>query len=566
MITQRKPHLPGIVRILLITIIGACCVLPCRAETEMASGYRVKYVQGDSVYLEAGSNSGLSEGQRLTVLRRESGTSASRAVAIGEIEIESVVLTSSAGRIVNSISDILPGDTAYLSQTALRELRQQRIAQENQGYAQIVSFTEGSPPTQEIRESLPRPPLPEINRIRGRIGVDLNILQTSEPSNTLTQFGYLLRLDATRLGGTHWNINGYHRGKLQARTDFQQQTITDLINRTYTLSLTYDNPRSRWVLGAGRLFIPWASSLNTMDGFYVGRRIGKQTIGLFGGTNPDPTDWNYDPDRQTAGAFVNTERGGFESLRLSSTSGIAVSRVHWKPDRQYGFFENHIFYKYYLSIYSNVEADLLSPSQNNGNRQALLTRSYLTVRLQPHKVISFNINENYFHNFPTFDTRLIGTGLLDRFLFQGLSGGFRLALPYRLGVYGNTGRSSRTGDRKPAWNYLGGASMGNILDSGIRAEYRFSRFDTSFGRGTYQTVILNREMAEGLRFELQGGQQSIQSAFTFENRSRFINGNVDWYLGSDYFMGIGVTAYRGDGQHYNQYFLNFGYRFDIHRR
>jgi hypothetical protein len=245
----------------------------------------VKYVQDDSVYLEAGSAAGISECQILTVLRREQVGDSNRAVAIGEIEIESVVPTSSAGRIVNSIADIVPGDTAYLSQQSLRNLRDRQAAQDNQTYAQVVSFTEGSPPLQEVRENLPRPPLPEINRIRGRIGFDTSILQT--PGNDISQFGFMLRLDATRLGGTHWNVSGYHRGKIQSRTDYRRETVIDLINRTYTLSLTYDSPQSRWVAGVGRLFIPWASSLNTMDGFYVGRRIGEGTVGFFGGTNPE---------------------------------------------------------------------------------------------------------------------------------------------------------------------------------------------------------------------------------------------------------------------------------------
>jgi hypothetical protein len=181
-------------------------------------------------------------------------------------------------------------------------------------------------------------------------------------------------------------------------------------------------------------------------------------------------------------------------------------------------------------------------------------------------VISFDISENYFRNIPTFDTRLIGTGLLDKFLFQGLSGGFRLALPYRLGIFANTGRSSRSGDQTPSWNYLGGATASDIFHSGIRAEYRYSRFDSSFGRGIYQSLTAARELGEDFRFEVQAGKQVVTSSLTNESRARFINGNFDWFVGPHYFMGFGVTVYRGQGQNYNQYFVNLGYRFDNRRR
>jgi hypothetical protein len=290
MSNQRQLKLPAIVPVLLAAIVWASSIWPCNAEPDVASGIRIRHVYGNAVYLAAGSFAGLSKGQKLTVLRREKKGDLYQAVAVGEIEIESVVPTSSVGWIINSVSEIIPGDTAYLTQPNLRELHQQRLAQDNQQFAQLVSFTEGSPPVQEMRESLPKPPLPEINRFRGRIGFDTNILQNLESGNTVSQLGFMLRLDATRLGGTYWSVNGYHRGKVQSRTNYRDETLNDLINRTYQLSVSYNNPHSAWVGGGGRLLIPWASSLNTMDGFYFGRRFGKETVGLFGGTNPDPTD------------------------------------------------------------------------------------------------------------------------------------------------------------------------------------------------------------------------------------------------------------------------------------
>jgi hypothetical protein len=550
---------------LLACLLSAVPELSPAAEPLKNLGIRVKHVYKDAVYLEAGSGAGLSQGLKLKIKR---GAAAGKDQSvIAEIELESVASTSAAGRIISSKSEVVPGDIAFLSEEGVSQVRQEMAAREIQTYAQVVSFTEGAPPDQEVREQIPKPPLPEINRIRGRIGMDYSALQIPGSGISSSQAGFILRLDAARIGGTHWNLSGYQRVRIQSRKDtVKQETLTDLINRTYHFSISYDNPSSRWVAGAGRLYVPWASSLNTIDGFYLGRRFGKETVGIFGGTTPDPTSWNYDSRRQLGGAFINFERGSFDKFRLTSTSGVALSRIHWSPDRQFAFFENGLFYKQYFSIYSNVEADLRTKSQNSASRDVVLSRSYLTIRLQPHKVISFDINENYFRNIPTFDTRLIGTGLLDKYLFQGLSGGFRLMLPYRFGIYTNAGRSSRTGDQRPSWNYMGGATVGNILRSGIRAEYRYSRFDGSFGRGNYQSLTAARDLGEGFRFEVQAGQQSLTSSFTSQNRARFVSGNVDWYLAAHYFLGIGLTAYRGQVQHYNQYFINLGYRFDNRRR
>jgi hypothetical protein len=541
----------------LIALCGQCPAEPAKID----GGFHVKHVLADVVYLDGGSSAGLSEGQKLTIQRNSSNTEEPESIA--EIEIDSVALISATAKIILSSTPVVPGDIARLTPAELDEIKVERLAKEIQKYAQVVSFTTGAPPDQEVRESLPKPQLPEVNRIRGRVAVDFSRLQVPGSTVESSQLGFMIRLNATRIGGSYWNINGYQRGQFQSsRSGMQQQTLTDLINRTYHLSFNYDNPGSRWVVGAGRLYIPWAASLNTLDGLYLGRRYGKETIGAFAGTNPDPTSWNYSSDRQTAGVFINTERGSFEAVRVTSTSGIAFSRIRWHPDRQFGFFENGIFYKRVLSIYSNVEADFRSTGQNLGSSEVVLSRSYLTIRLQPHKMISFDLNENYFRNIPTFDARLIGTGLLDKYLFQGLNGGFRLQLPRKLAFYSEIGRSSRTGDERSSWNYLNGASAGNILNSGIHIDYRYSRFDSSFGRGTYQSILAVREVGEGLRFEFQAGQQSVTSAYTAQNRARFVNGNADWFLGSHFLLGFGVTAYRGQIQRYNQIFINLGFRFD----
>ncbi len=575
--TRSARRVPAGVRWISVAALAAWSVNPgwVRAEQQrVKTAFPVKYVAADAVYLEGGSSEGLSEGQKLTVKRKAGEGNGEKVVA--EVEIESVASASAVGKIVSSNSQILPGDTAYLSTEDTEKLKLLLSAQDARKYPQIVSFSEGDPLDEEVREDLPKPPLPEVNRARGRIGLDYGYMQQPGGGPGYTQFGFMLRMDATRLGNTYWNLSGYYRGRLHSQgggTD--QPTLVELINRTYHLSLSYDNPNSPWVAGFGRLYIPWASSLSTIDGFYLGRRHGGATLGVFGGSAPDPTSWSYDPHRQIAGGFVNFEGGSFESFRFTSTSGIAISRVNWHPDRQFGFFENGLYYKRYLSVYSDIEADFmdgarisdpLTGSQDAPRRGLQLSRSYLTVRLQPLKVLSFDISENYFRNIPTFDEQLIGTGLLDRYLFQGLSGGFRLELPYRTGFYSSVSRSSRTGDASASWDYLAGVTAGNIMRTGVRADLRYSKFDSSFGRGTYRSLMFSRELGEGLRFDLQVGQQDFVSTLTRQNRARFINGDVDWFLSTHYYLGLGITMYRGEAQNYNQSFVTLGYRFDNRRR
>jgi len=536
-------------------------------EEKLENGFRIKYISGDAVYLEGGSAAGLKEGQKLAVRHPGAAGGDGHEAAIAEIELESVAAVSSVGRVLSAFAPVLPGDRAWLSSQDAATIKASKAAAEIGLYPQVVSFTEGDPPDQEVRENLPKPPSPAVNLIRGRIGIDYSRLQESAGGIGSSQFGYVIRIDATRLLGSHWTLSGFHRGRVFSRgAGPQRETLTDLINRTYHLSLTYSNPNSRWAAGVGRLYVPWATSLSTIDGFYFGRRQGRTTIGAFGGTTPDPTSWNYNRDRLMGGGFVNFAGGSFESFHYSSTSGVAVARINWHPERQFGFFENMISYKQYISIYSDQEFDYRTGAQDAGQGSVVLSRSYVTVGLQPHPVIRFDISEHYFRNLPTFDPRLIGTGLLDPYLFQGLSGGFRLRLPLRLELYSSGGRSSRTGDNGSSWNYMGGFAARDILHSGMRADVRYSKFDSSFGSGAYRSLSISRDVGNAFRFDLTAGQQDTISSLTSQTRAHYLNGSADWILGRNYILGFGLTVYRGQVEAYNQYYVSLGYRFDSRRR
>lgn len=543
-------------------------------QPEPRTTFRVKYAAEGAVYLDGGKSDGLAKGMKLTVRRPASGASGGLQT-ITEIEVTGLGTTSAVCEIHSVKDTVRVGDLAYLSLQDLKALQ----AQGPERYPLVVSFTDGDPLDEEQREKVPHPPSPEVNRIRGRIGVDYNTIRDRSNSAPATQqLGLSLRADMTRIGGSYWNFTGYWRGRVNTRpSGTQQQTLTDLINRTYQLGFTYNNPQSRWVMGLGRLYLPWATSLSTIDGGYIGRRVGRSvTLGMFGGSTPDPSAWNYNPNRQIAGSFLNYEGGSFESLRFTSTFGAALTRIHWRREREFAFFENGIFYKRILFIYHSLEADLLPPDRagtaSSGTatpctanptpgKTLAVSQSFLTVRVQPHARISFDLSHNYFRNVPTFDARLVGTGLVEKFLFEGFSGGVRVELPHRFGVYSSLGRSSRSGDTKHSFNQMYGVTQGGIWRTGIRADLRYSKFDSSFGQGTYKSLSLSRQVGEQLRIEVLGGQQNFFSLITHQNRARWLSTNLDWFIGRHFFWGAGFTLYRGDVQRYDQLFFTTGYRF-----
>lgn len=485
---------------------------------------------------------------------------------IAELTVASVSNTSAVCEIKSKTTDLQRGDIALLSQTDQDKLVQAQTLGPNRKYPQVVAFSEGDPLDEEARESVPKPPLPEINRARGRIGVDSTFIRSTGTSAANSyQVGGVVRVDMSRVGGSYWNLNGYWRGRLNALSSSNQpQSVFDLVNRTYTIGFTYVNPGSRWVAGFGRQYLPWAPSLDTTDGGYLGRRLGSHaTLGVFAGTSPDPASFNYNPDLRTAGTFIALEAGSFEGLRFTSTEGVAVSAIEWKENRQFLFSESGLFFKRFISIYHSAQADKIRMPA--GGVTQGLARSFATLRVQPFSRFSIDVNDNYFRDVPTFDPLLVGTGLLDKFLFQGVSVGARLELPGRISLYNNFGQSSKTGDAHNSFNQLYGLTIGRLWKTGLRGDVRYSKFNSTFGQGNYKAASLSRSFADLMRIEVTAGQQTFLSSVATPTDYRLLGSTVDLNLGGHYFIESGFNLQRSPQQNFDQWLMTMGYRFDTRK-
>jgi hypothetical protein len=542
-------------------------------DPSLRTVFRVKYVAEGVAYLEGGRTQGLTEGMKLLVedsnhpAKQGESVNASDPRIVAELEVSAVADTSAVTDIHSPKRPVKVGDLAYLSTGDTESLVQQRTLSATRQYPVVVSFTEGDTLDEEARQEVPRPPLPSVNRARGRFGFD-SIETFSHGANSVnsTDLGVVFRGDITRIAGTHWNLSGYWRGRLTKESAAAQKTLQETLNRTYHLNMTYDNPNSAIVAGFGRLYLPWAPSLDTIDGGYFGVHLSRGTIlGVFGGSTPDPSSWDYSPDRVISGAFVNFDGGDYNGFHYSSTSGAGVSMIKWAIDRPFLFLEDSVSYKRTIAVYESAQFDSpkgnsVTPSPGPG-----LGRNFFTLRVNPLSRLELDANYNYFRDVPTFDTTLIGTGLLDKFLFQGFSAGGRLEVLPQIWVSSTLGRSSRSGDATSSINQMYGITFGRLPIVKLRADLHYSRFNSAFGDGHYESFALSRQVNDRLRLEALIGQQNFGSTLTLANRSRFLTGTVETILGPHYYLQGIFTTNRGDLS-YDQVMFSIGYRFDNRRK
>lgn len=556
---------------------------PAPQPTNKPTVFRVKYVGDDSVYLDAGRNADLQEGLKLSVVEAPPDGVIAEGIQyrgyehVAELVISSVSDSSAVCDVAEAKGELKVGQAAFLTPESVQSRQQTELAAEQNDYPIVVTFSYGDPLDEEVRENKEAQVtrLTPMQRMQGRIGFSYG--GTTESGGfTSRQMGLVIDADMHNIGGTYWNFIGSWRGNYgTSSTNLPGAgalTLTDLVNRTYRIGFLYQNPYSPVTVGVGRLFVPWAPSLSTIDGGYFGRKITRKvTFGFFGGSTPDPSSWSYNPNQHIAGTLLNLEYGSFDHFRTFSTVGVAVTSIRWKVARQFAFFENTWSWKQYVSFYNSLQADAARTSSlttvlpsgqvvNGGSNPTEVSQSFSTLHFQPFKMFGFGVNHNYFKTLPTFDPRLLGTGLLDQYLFQGFSGDVRFALPKRIGLFASLGESKTTTDKKNSLNQAYGLFLGQIWKTGVLVDLHYSKFDSSFGSGKYQSVSLSKSFSDSFRVQVYGGHQIFNTFLSSNTNSNFVNGVVDCNVGARYFLEGNFGWYDGAALSYTQWSTIFGYR------
>jgi len=548
---------------------GAPVVLTAQqqATKNLRTKFMVKYVAEGAAYLNGGRSAGLLPGMKLAVRDPNLSTRAanSQDSAVAELQVISTAQNSAVTEIHGAKRAIKAGDWAYLSAPDIDRIVADRALAAAGKRPPVNAFTQSSSQENDSDETRSRSPSPEESRIRARIGLDYSGIRSSGSTpGSSRQQGLSVQADMVRIAGTHWNFQGYWRGRLTTHSQPFENSLQDYLDKTYTLQLFFDNPASNWVAGVGRLYLPWAISLDTIDGGYMGRKLGRgMTAGVFAGSTPDPTSWHYSPDQRIAGSFVNAEGGSYDRFHYSSTAGLALSTLQWRLDRPYLFFENSLSYNRSISVYHSLIVDDPHGLSTGGIRPgAGISRSYLSVRLQPVSRVWLDFNHYYFPHVPTAVTQLVGTGLLDKLLYQGVNVGIRVEPVRHFSVYTTLGQSEKTGDQRRSLNQMYGVTWSEIGHTGLRADAHYSKFDSSFAQGSYRVLSLCRHLGDGVLWDAQVGSQSFVSPFTANRQALFFETSFDTNFGSHSFLQSGYTIERGAQLNYDQWYVSLGYRFD----
>ena len=141
-------------------------------------------MSGTDVYIDGGTSSGLAEGTELILKQKtslsdeESAATSIEPGVVARLKVISVASTSAVCEVVATKRDLAKDDILSLPDSEVKKIIDKDTVGNTRHYPMVISFTDGDPMDEEVRDNVPRPPLPEVNEMRGRFGFDMSTIQS----------------------------------------------------------------------------------------------------------------------------------------------------------------------------------------------------------------------------------------------------------------------------------------------------------------------------------------------------------------------------------------------------
>jgi hypothetical protein len=450
----------------------AALVIFIMAITGDAYSYKVKYLSGENVYLDTGSNDSLAVGDHLTVIKGEK--------TIAELEIVFVADHSSSCRIVRQDGPI---------ETGLIVNKMQNVNPVVQAVPSVIAPEVSTKPV-EIKPALAAASTAGIPgaKIDGSVSFQFYRWNDTNPSNLdFTQPGSRLNLKASRLWNKDITLNLRMNSLYYMRTRRYNSDVpkTQWRNRVYQASLTYGNDQSPFSFEVGRIISNKLSGIGYVDGLMVQKRVSSVfQIGGFGGTQPQWQYSTFQTSLQKYGAFLSYERGNIQKSRLESVVAASGEYHGRTVSREFLFLRNNVNITSRWNIYQNAEIDInRSWRKEKVGKSLSLSNLYLSARGRFTNWLSAGLSFDDRKNYWTYEIRSLADNLFDNALREGVRADISLRPGKSYFVFSNVGYNKRSTDSRATYSYALGLNRANFISSKQFLNFQAAGFTSPFTNG-----------------------------------------------------------------------------------
>lgn len=487
----------------------------------------VGYLAGPTIYVKAGREDGLEEGQQLRVVRADS--------VVATLVVQFLSSRQAACTLISGTVEVVVGDT--------------------------VRYTARRDTLPAQASAAPRPSRSRRGPgLHGRVGARYLVAEEEGPGGGFRQPSLDLRLDGSMLGGTPLGLALDVRTRRTTSTSGAGASRIDGNTRVYRAAVSYGRTEAPVGLTLGRQYLSAVTAVSLFDGGLVELRTPRVGAGLFLGTEPTPTLGVSDAVRE-AGAFVqwHSRPGGQPSWSL--TAGGVGSYQDGRSNREFGFLQASLNSRTF-SLLAMQEIDYYRPWKvDQGESSWSLTSNYLSGALRPARWVTLHAAWDTRRQVRLYRDATNPALAFDDAYRQGVWGGVTLR-GRRLWLGGDARRSSGgSAGEATAWTATGGMDGLTALRLGLSGRGTWYRTPAVTGR--LFTGRVAADLAAPLRLELQAGTRSETARLEGPADRRFTwwGGDLDLTLGGAWYLSLSGNREYGPEGAITQWYSGLTWRF-----
>jgi hypothetical protein len=536
---SRRPS-PGFAAVALVALIVApIAAMPAPAFADQdpiaPREARVTYLIGASIYIDAGRDDGLAEGQVVEIVR---GAEVVATLRVTFLSSHSAVCARESGEAPLSVGD---------------------AARFVPGVVPSPSVVTPTPPAAPAIEEAPAAPL----GVRGRIGVRWLAVRSREPGGEkFSQPSLDLYLDGSQVGGAPIDFTVDVRSRRTYRTLESSGTTNEGLTSVYRLSAAWQEAGSPWRVSAGRQFSPSLASISIFDGVmaeYQGARWG---AGLFTGTQPVDGSLGYSGEIHEHGGFLQWRNAPGAARRWSLTTGAIGSYQQGDVNREFAYGQAS-WSDRRLSIWLTEEADL-----NRGWKKEMegssvsLTSTLFNLRWRASGSWTLSAGYDNRRNVRLFRDRITPVTEFDDEYRTGAWAGASARFLGKLSA-GFDLRSSTGGSAGGADGYSVFLGAGPMSRAGIDVRTRSTRYTNDRVEGWLHSLSLGASLGARWHAEITGGvrDETDLTPAAMDTRLTWYGLDADVAIGRHVFLGLSVEHDQGELENSDQGWLSLSYRF-----
>jgi len=503
---------------------------------------KVQYVSTTAVYLNAGRQAGIAQGDTVVISR--DGKELIR------LAVSFVAGNSSSCELVNAPTIVVKDDKAVVF---VKEILKTEDSIAVQTYDAEV--------TPKTRSKFLRP-TERPNQLSGRIGVGYTMQDDREQTNyDYTEPSLSVRASLSRVSGS--DLSAKVNLKLR-RTERENKDLSSSSNRIYEAMLVYEPQDKPLSAGAGRLMLRETRGMGYLDGAYVKYDLASNwKIGAVGGIEPDLQNTKIESDVKKYGAFAAFEKPLSSSSTIQTTASIAGRYLKDEISREFLYQQISFLGGSKFRLFESTEINLNRGWLKDAEGSTFTLASFLLdARYNFSRSLGFSLGYDNRTNYYTAETRSIPDSIFASSLQQGL----RASIDTRFGdaFSAELGLASRDGESDFSSNTSGWVRVGssNLIKSQVSAYARLRWFDSVYSKGTQPSLMISRFLTDWLDAGLEFGSNNYDLVATSESISQqWASAILDFSFAKQFYASTEYEQGFGDGRDATLLSLSLGYRF-----